>query len=158
MCVCVCVCARARARAHMYVYVEKAPICKRILFTKASIVPCSAFSFTVSCSTASTKHGCRWRTISSPLKYRHFFFKSQPKHACSAFQLKKDGGSWENMTSGYPKMVGDLFVMRFPRFAKTIDYDPTVAGDEAGASGDASGFKVSVVVTALAAVVAYVAL
>ena len=101
-------------------------------------------------------------TISSPLKNHHpLFFKSQPKHAWSAFQLKKDGGSWENMASGYPKMVGDLFVVRFPRFANTIDYDPTVAGDEDGASGDsgvASGFKVSVVLTALAAVMAYVAL
>ena len=49
--------------------------------------------------------------------------------------MKKDGGSWENMASGFPKMVGDLFVVRFPRFADTIDYDPTVAGVEEDASG-----------------------
>jgi len=56
-------------------------------------------------------------TISSPLiNIVTRCFLSQPKHAWSAFQLKKDKGSWENMTAGYPKMDGDLFVLRFPRF------------------------------------------
>ena len=65
----------------------------------------------------------------------HCFILSQPKHAWSSFQLKKDKGDWESMASGYPKMVDGFFVVRFPRFSHTIDYDPTVAGDEDGASG-----------------------
>ena len=60
------------------------------------------------------------------------------------FQVQVDGGDWTPMAEGYPKFDGtDKFTFRFPKFTKSLLYDPTFTPGTAPAA--ASNTKKTVI-------------